>query len=148
MLIPCDLAKADEPDVHGFGQGLRSPGGGQGGNAATFRSHRLSDGEPQNLANGIPRRSNRNGEPVFAVLSITPRARTIAAVEALCSVLGTSRADVIRYDRRAHVMRARRTVAAVLRAEGWTFQRIGKAIEREWSTVRHMLRPRARKARP
>jgi hypothetical protein len=80
--------------------------------------------------------------------AMTPRAKTIAAVEALYRFLGTSRADIIRYDRRPHVMRSRRTVAAVLRAEGWTFQRIGKAIDREWSTVRDMLRRRARKVRP
>ena len=62
----------------------------------------------------------------------------------MCRALGVSRADIVRQDRRPHIMIARRIVARILRLEGWTYVKIGRAIGRQWSTVRDMLRPRVR----
>jgi chromosomal replication initiation ATPase DnaA len=65
---------------------------------------------------------------------------THRAIEALAQMFGLTRAAIIAHDRRASVVRVRNAVARILRLEGWSLSRIGRALHRDRTTVRHMVR--------
>lgn len=62
------------------------------------------------------------------------------AVEALARMFGATRDVIVTHDRRPSVVRVRNAVARILRLEGWSLSRIGRALCRDRTTVRHMLR--------
>jgi hypothetical protein len=74
---------------------------------------------------------------------MTPLDHTRVRLAALSADHGLTFAQVAAHDRHAKLVAARRHVASHLRADGLTFQHIGRLMGREWSTIRDLLRPRA-----
>ena len=73
-----------------------------------------------------------------AAIPPTPRERGRSLIAHIAIGQGLTVDQIIAHDRRFAIVQARKKVVHALRNEGWTFRRIGNALERDWSTVRDL----------
>lgn len=77
--------------------------------------------------------------PLFDAASLLPSGELRAVLDTVCADTGVDLLAVLSPSRRRAVVAARRRIARELRARGWSYARISRALDRAPSTVAALI---------